>query len=69
MVTSGLAVLQVREKKRWGRLMKAKGDLCLMAGSPQDAHEHYKWVTQLHCLTFCVTLCESFTSYLPPAPA
>ena len=34
---------EVREKRRWARLMKAKGDFCLMAGSPQDAHEHYRW--------------------------
>lgn len=34
---------QAHEKKRWGRLMKAKGDLCLMAGSVQDALDHYRW--------------------------
>jgi len=33
---------QAHEKKRWGRLMKAKGDLCLMAGSCQDAFDHYR---------------------------
>ncbi|KAI8469362.1 MAG: transport protein Trs120 or TRAPPC9 TRAPP II complex subunit-domain-containing protein [Monoraphidium minutum] len=28
---------EVREKKRWGRLQKTKGDLALIAGSPRDA--------------------------------
>jgi hypothetical protein len=37
-----LLLVQVREKKRWGRLLKAKGDLCLLAGSHQDAYEHYR---------------------------
>lgn len=31
-----------KEKRRWGRLQKAKGDMCLLAGSPRDAFEHYK---------------------------
>lgn len=34
---------EVKEKKRWGRLMKHKADFCLMAGSPTDAFEHYRW--------------------------
>ena len=33
---------EAREKQRWGRLMKLKGDMCLMCGSPRDAYEHYK---------------------------
>jgi hypothetical protein len=33
---------QLREKRRWGRLQKSKGDLALMAGSPVDAREHYR---------------------------
>ncbi len=36
------AWLQARDRKRWSRLRKAKGDACLMAGSPLDALEHYK---------------------------
>jgi hypothetical protein len=32
----------VKEKKRWGRLQKIKGDVALLAGSPRDAFEHYK---------------------------
>ncbi len=31
-----------REKQRWGRLMKMKGDMCLLCGSPRDAYEHYR---------------------------
>lgn len=30
------------DKQRWGRLMKMQGDICLMAGSPADAAEHYR---------------------------
>lgn len=33
---------ELREKKRWGRLQKAKGDIALISGSPRDAFEHYK---------------------------
>jgi hypothetical protein len=33
---------ELKEKKRWGRLQKAKGDWALLAGSPRDAFEHYK---------------------------
>lgn len=33
---------EVKEKKRWGRLQKLKGDVALLAGSPRDAFEHYK---------------------------
>ncbi|KAL6765124.1 hypothetical protein V8C86DRAFT_2461569 [Haematococcus lacustris] len=32
---------EVRDKKRWGRLLKAKGDYSLLAGSPLDALEQY----------------------------
>jgi hypothetical protein len=35
-------VQELKEKKRWGRLQKAKGDWALLAGSPRDAFEHYK---------------------------
>jgi hypothetical protein len=33
--------------------MKAKGDLCLMAGSLQDAFDHYRWGARV-----CVCACE-----------
>ena len=33
---------ELREKRRWGRLQKAKGDVALLAGSPRDALEHYR---------------------------
>ncbi|GBF95068.1 hypothetical protein Rsub_07569 [Raphidocelis subcapitata] len=33
---------ELREKKRWGRLQKTKGDLALISGSPKDAADHYK---------------------------
>jgi hypothetical protein len=33
---------EVKEKKRWGRLQKSKGDWSLLVGSPKDAFEHYK---------------------------
>eukprot|EP00883_Tetradesmus_obliquus_P010940 jgi/Sobl393_1/3671/SZX73191.1 len=33
---------ELKEKRRWGRLQKAKGDWALLAGSPRDAFEHYK---------------------------
>eukprot|EP00271_Cylindrocystis_brebissonii_P001330 TRINITY_DN11609_c0_g1_i1.p1 TRINITY_DN11609_c0_g1~~TRINITY_DN11609_c0_g1_i1.p1 ORF type:complete len:1279 (+),score=268.61 TRINITY_DN11609_c0_g1_i1:228-4064(+) len=29
------------KKRRLGRIQKAIGDYCLLAGSPRDAHEHY----------------------------
>ncbi|KAF5829122.1 TRAPP II complex [Dunaliella salina] len=38
---------EAHEKKRWGRLMKTKGDLCLMAGSCQDAFDHYRTCSDL----------------------
>jgi hypothetical protein len=38
---------EVKEKKRWGRLQKAKGDWCLLAGSPKDAFQHYKSAVEL----------------------
>jgi hypothetical protein len=38
---------EVKEKKRWGRLQKAKGDWALLAGSPRDAFEHYKSAMEL----------------------
>jgi hypothetical protein len=42
------AVLQeLKTKKRYGRLQKAMGDHCLLAGSPLDAQDHYStggWV-------------------------
>ncbi|MEW5317033.1 MAG: hypothetical protein WDW38_008364 [Sanguina aurantia] len=38
---------EVREKRRWGRLMKIKGDYCLMAGSPQDASEYYRTCVEI----------------------
>lgn len=42
------AVLQeVKEKKRWGRLQKSKGDWSLLVGSPKDAFEHYKSAMEL----------------------
>lgn len=34
--------LKVKEKKKWARLQKMKGDCALLAGSPRDAFEHYK---------------------------
>ncbi len=36
-----------KEKRRWGRLQKAKGDMCLMAGSPRDGYDHYKSAMEL----------------------
>ena len=33
---------EARERQRWGRLAKMKGDMCLLCGSPRDAAEHYK---------------------------
>lgn len=33
---------EVREKRRRGRLHKAQGDICLMAGSPKDALNNYR---------------------------
>ncbi|GFR47239.1 hypothetical protein Agub_g8923, partial [Astrephomene gubernaculifera] len=31
-----------REKQRWGRLLKMRGDMCLLCGSPRDAAENYR---------------------------
>lgn len=30
-----------------GRVSKARADLCLLAGSPRDAFEHYKQTSEL----------------------
>ena len=38
---------ELKEKKKWGRLQKAKGDMALLAGSPRDAFEHYKCALEL----------------------
>eukprot|EP00951_Prasinocladus_malaysianus_P031373 scaffold300249_cov51-Prasinocladus_malaysianus.AAC.1 len=35
------AVQEVARKRRHGRLRKAMGDHCLLAGSPQNAADHY----------------------------
>lgn len=32
---------ELKTKKRYGRLQKAMGDHCLLAGSPLDAQDHY----------------------------
>jgi hypothetical protein len=40
-------VQEVKEKKRWGRLQKSKGDWSLLVGSPKDAFEHYKSAMEL----------------------
>ena len=32
---------ELKTKKRYGRLQKAMGDYCLLAGSPLDAQDHY----------------------------
>ena len=36
--------MQLREKRRRGRMHKVLGDVSLMAGSPKDALNNYKWV-------------------------
>jgi predicted negative regulator of RcsB-dependent stress response len=41
------ALQEVKEKKRWGRLQKSKGDWSLLVGSPKDAFEHYKSAMEL----------------------
>ena len=48
---------EIKTKKRYGRLQKAMGDHCLLAGSPLDAQDHYstggwhwgarKWVAEV----------------------
>ena len=38
---------EVKEKKRWGRLQKSKGDWSLLVGAPKDAFEHYKSAMEL----------------------
>lgn len=38
---------QLQQKKVDGRLRKARADLCLLAGSPSDAFEHYKAAMEL----------------------
>eukprot|EP00850_Spirogloea_muscicola_P006670 SM000032S12054 [mRNA] locus=s32:184948:190760:- [translate_table: standard] len=39
------------KKKRLGRVQKAMGDFCLLAGSAQDAHLHYATAAELARLT------------------
>eukprot|EP00850_Spirogloea_muscicola_P011419 SM000071S21043 [mRNA] locus=s71:50795:56673:- [translate_table: standard] len=39
------------KKKRLGRVQKAMGDFCLLAGSAQDAHLHYSTAAELARLT------------------
>ncbi len=38
---SGSHPQELKTKKRYGRLQKAMGDHCLLAGSPLDAQDHY----------------------------
>ena len=39
--TPCLSEQELKTKKRYGRLQKAMGDYCLLAGSPLDAQDHY----------------------------
>jgi hypothetical protein len=39
---------ELKTKKRYGRLQKAMGDHCLLAGSPLDAQDHYSTGGQSH---------------------
>lgn len=38
---------ELKTKKRYGRLQKAMGDHCLLAGSPADAQDHYSTAVEL----------------------
>ncbi|GLI65614.1 hypothetical protein VaNZ11_009180 [Volvox africanus] len=38
---------EMRERQRRGRLLKAKGDTCLLSGSPRDAAENYRAAQEL----------------------
>ncbi|GAB4823676.1 hypothetical protein N2152v2_010722 [Parachlorella kessleri] len=38
---------EIKTKKRYGRLQKAMGDYCLLAGSPLDAQDHYSTAADL----------------------
>lgn len=38
---------EVKTKKRYGRLQKAMGDHCLLAGSPRDALDHFNVAADL----------------------
>lgn len=45
---STLAVAQeMVRKRRYGRLQKAMGDFCLLAGSPTDAADHFTTAAEL----------------------
>lgn len=45
---------ELKTKKRYGRLQKAMGDHCLLAGSPLDAQDHYSTGERRGLLVFWV---------------